>query len=68
MGLAKCCSQTDGYLQLATQIDRLFLVLLDDPLQGFTTGLLKEGLDTQAFTLWKRALDDQLDLKSKAEG
>ena len=41
VGLAKRCRQTDGDAQEASQIDRLSLVLLDYPIQGFTTWILK---------------------------
>ena len=41
MDLAKCSRQTDGDAQEASQIDRLSLVLLDDPIQGFATWVIK---------------------------
>jgi hypothetical protein len=41
VGLAKCCGQTDGYAQEASQIDRVSLVLLDYPIQRLTIWILK---------------------------
>ena len=41
VGLAKCCSQTDGYPQEVGQIDWSSILLLDYPIQRFTTGILK---------------------------
>ena len=39
--LAKCCSQTDGYAQEESRIDRSSLVLLDYPIQEFTAWVFK---------------------------
>ena len=41
VGLAKRCRQADGNAQEAGQIDRLSLVLLDDPIQGFAAWILE---------------------------
>ena len=39
--LAKSSRQADGNAQQARQIDRLPLVLLDDPIQGLATWILE---------------------------
>jgi len=41
VGLANCCRQTDSDAQEASQIERMSQVPLDDPIQGFTTWILK---------------------------
>jgi hypothetical protein len=39
--LTECCRQTDGSAQKTSQIDCSSLVLLDEPIQGFATRILK---------------------------
>jgi hypothetical protein len=41
VGLAKCGRQTNGDAQEASQIERVFPVLLNEPIQGFTPWILE---------------------------